>query len=65
MAHKEKRGSGGNRKIGRSRRTEAGKKRAEEQPARTRKNKVRKLKKHLSLQPHDIQALAALKARIA
>lgn len=61
MAKKQKQSSGGNRKHGRSVRTPIRKMKHAQQPARTIKNKKRKLKKHLSLQPKDRQALAALK----
>jgi hypothetical protein len=64
MAHKEKRGSGGNRKKGRSTRTPERKMKHDQSWARTEKNRKRKREKHLSFHPKDLQTLAALKKMI-
>lgn len=61
MAKKQKHGSGGNRKHGRSTRNPHRKMKHDQSWARTEKNRERKRKKHLSLHPGDLQTLAALK----
>ncbi len=53
---------GGNRAKGRQHAKNEGY--YKQQFARTEKNRKRRLKKHLSLYPKDIQALAALKKRM-
>lgn len=54
-------GRGGSSKLSRNKRTEAKKRKTAQQPMRTEVNRKRKLRKHLSLQPKDRQALLALK----
>lgn len=54
-------GRGGSSKLSRNKRTETQKRRIQEQPSRTIKNRRRRREKHLAFHPRDLQTLAALK----
>lgn len=57
-------GRGGSNKLSKNKRTDIQKRRAQEQPSRTIRNRRRRRTKHLAFHPNDLQTLAALKKMI-